>query len=93
MSVGTLMTRYIHDQNRLNDITDAMIDYIGKWDEIPDSWWREYNHLIKSVPLSEPEWREQQKKVDGTLYKYFDDLAKEDEVVSEVDYGIEGWHA
>jgi hypothetical protein len=48
-----IMPRYIHDEQRLNDLCLAINRYITGNKAIPIEWIEEYNELVKRLKLSD----------------------------------------
>lgn len=51
-----LYPRFLHDEKRLDDVTQAILRYIDAHKVVPAEWWEEYNELAE---------REQKRKERG----------------------------
>ena len=44
-----LKPKYMHDEQRLDDITSAIMRYMSVNKEIPEEWIKEYNELCRNL--------------------------------------------
>lgn len=42
-----LYPRFLHDEKRLDDVTQAILRYIDAHKVVPTEWWEEYNELAE----------------------------------------------